>query len=414
MSRRPGVLFVGQNFYHPYYLSLGLRELGWRADVLNWDPNPAAQHHYHGQDFRFEYRGRSDVLRHGAFYARALRRYDVFHFSNAHGLRFGESLHAFASRFGGPGAEIRLLRRLGKKIVYSNNGCLDAVRQSSFARWGPHVVCEDCRWRNEPSVCSDERNAGWGEYRNSLADYQCLMGGNRADFNRDPRVHEVPQFYCMDPDVWSPDLEVPERHRIDLPASTVRIYHAVGDAATRSWGPESRNIKSTHLYVPVVEQLKREGHDCELLFFTDMPNLELRYVQVQADIVVDMLTFGFYGATTRESLMLGKPVVCYLRPAWLEQMRRELPGYVDELPVVSATPETVHDVLADLISNPAKRAEIGRRSREFALKWHSVDVGARRMDEIYRSLLDGTTEPAPRENTEPAPELAAAAPGSIT
>src|SRR4051794_26534675 len=126
-SRRPGVLYVGQAFYHPFYLSRALRELGWRADVLNWDPNPAAQHHYHGQDFTFTYRGHSDALRHGAFFARAAARYDVFHFSNAHGLRFGQALHAFASRFGGAGAEIRLLKRLGKKIVYTNNGCLDGV-----------------------------------------------------------------------------------------------------------------------------------------------------------------------------------------------------------------------------------------------------------------------------------------------
>jgi glycosyltransferase involved in cell wall biosynthesis len=46
-------------------------------------------------------------------------------------------------------------------------------------------------------------------------------------------------------------------------------------------------------------------------------------------------------------------------------------------------------VLVDLISNPDKRREIGRRSREFAVKWHSADAGARRLDTIYRNLLDG-------------------------
>ena len=37
-------------------------------------------------------------------------------------------------------------------------------------------------------VCSDERNLAWGEFRNSVADYQVLMGGNRVDYNLDPRV----------------------------------------------------------------------------------------------------------------------------------------------------------------------------------------------------------------------------------
>ena len=89
-----------------------------------------------------------------------------------------------------------------------------------------------------------------------------------------------------------------------------------------------------------------------------------------------MLTYGFFGATAREAMMLGKPVVCYLRPEWLESMRAEIPDYVDELPVVSATPETVRDVLIDLIEHPEKRAELGRRSREFAVKWHSARAGA--------------------------------------
>ena len=70
-----------------------------------------------------------------------------------------------------------------------------------------------------------------------------------------------------------------------------------------------------------------------------------------------------------------------------EQMRAQIPEYVEELPVVSATPETVRDVLIDLIDHPEKRRQIGRRSREFALRWHSAEAGARRFDEIYSRLL---------------------------
>ena len=107
----------------------------------------------------------------------------------------------------------------------------------------------------------------------------------------------------------------------------------------------------------------------------------------QADIVVDMLTFGWFGANIREGMMLGKPCVCFLRPEWLQSMRKEIPAYVDELPVISATPDTVEYVLRDLIRNPDKRKEIGQRSRAFALKWHSSAAGAKRFMEIYSALL---------------------------
>jgi glycosyltransferase involved in cell wall biosynthesis len=386
----PGsVLFAGQAYYNAWYLSRELRELGWQADVLNWDLNRSSDLFYHGQDFRLEgYDGRLTLARHLAFYCLALSTYDIFHFSNAQGIRFSDRLHDyFAERFG-PGAEIRLLKRLGKKIVYSNNGSLDGVAQSSIQRWEPSP-CTDCQWRDRPDVCSDERNLAWGRFRNSLADYQVNLGGIRLDYNGDPSVHEVPEFYCLDSDVWRPDLTIPPELRLPIPDDTVKIYHAVGNYESRTEVGSRRNDKSTHIYFPLIERLKSEGHDVELLFFTNVPNRDLRYYQAQADIVVSMLSYGFFGATEREAMMLGKPVVCYLRPEWLEQMRAEIPDYVDEVPVVSATPETVHDVLVDLIEDRDKRERIGAAGRRFAAKWHSADAAARRFDSIYRGLLAG-------------------------
>ena len=150
---RPSVLFAGQSYYHAWYLSRELRKLGWRADVLNWDTAPDSQGFYHGQDYAFSYDPRHPnrgVARHLAFYVRSLPRYDVFHFSNMHGLRFGHPLHGWFAKHFHPYAEIELLRRLGKKIVYSNNGCLDGVSQTSFASWGDRPICLDCPWRNRP------------------------------------------------------------------------------------------------------------------------------------------------------------------------------------------------------------------------------------------------------------------------
>ena len=110
-----------------------------------------------------------------------------------------------------------------------------------------------------------------------------------------------------------------------------------------------------------------------------------------------MLTYGFFGATAREAMMLGKPVVCYLGPEWLESMRAEIPDYVDELPIVTATPDTVRDVLTDLIAHPEKRQEIGARGREFAVKWHSSRTAARRFDAIYPGCSPEISEPERRD-----------------
>ena len=40
-----------------------------------------------------------------------------------------------------------------------------------------------------------------------------------------------------------------------------------------------------------------------MVFFSKVPNKEVRFYQVQADIFLDMLTYGFFGATAREAMM---------------------------------------------------------------------------------------------------------------
>lgn len=386
--RSKRVIYVGQSYYHTWYLSRELRACGWKADVLNWNNVPEDQNYFHGHDFAFTGSASTSLWRQFNIYLFYTFKYDIFHFSNAHAMHFGHAIHNAVAQIRLRYDEVRLLKALGKVIVYSNNSCNDGVTKSSFAAWSSPPVCDLCNWNNVPAICSDQINREWAEVRNDLADYQCLFGGNRADYNLAPRVHELPHFYCLDPNVWTPTLHVPDQYKIRNDADEVLLYHAVGNFATRTQ-EGLKNIKSTHVYKPLVEQLQAEGHPVRFVFFDRVPNRELRYYQVQADIFLDMLSFGWFGATGREAMMLGKPVICYLRPSWIEQVRREVPGYVEELPVISATPETVRDILIDLIGNPEKRREIGERSRAFALKWHSSPEAAKTFDRIYSRLLAG-------------------------
>jgi hypothetical protein len=383
------VLFAGQAYYNSWYLSRALRKRGWQADLLNWDCNEASQIYYHGEDIRFRMEDPYPLERDLRFYTAALYDYDLFHFSNAHGICFGFPLQVFFRREWGLHSEIRLLKQFNKKIVYGNNGCLDGVSPSSFSKWGPESVCAICPWHQRPDVCSDARNLAWGKFRNEVADYQCLLGGNRVDHNAAPTVHESPEFYCLDPALWNPELPIPDAYRLAPgPPATVRLYHAVGNKKERT-SAEGVNIKSSHVYLPLVEKLQAEGIPLELIAPMGIPNKEVRFLQMQADIVLEMLTFGWFGANAREAMMLAKPVICFIRPEWLESLRREIPEYAETLPIISATPATVEAVLRDLIANPEKRREIGARSRAFALRWHGMEGAGEKFDQIYTQLLSG-------------------------
>lgn len=387
--KRKRILFFGHSYYHTYYLAKELKKRGWVATTLNFDDKPENALFYHGQDIQFTYGSFWQKLKHLFFYIKALFTYDIFHFCNARGMKMLHDWYPLMNPipFIPMWWDIKLLKKLGKKIVYSNNGCNDGVLKSTFAQWGYFDTCSICNFRDNPRVCSVEWGHEWGQYRNSVADFQVSNGGNRADYNTGPTFHDVPEFYCLDKDLWSPDLMIPSNYMLPLSADTVKVYHAVGNYGSRS--KKSVNPKTTHVYLPLIDKMKAQGYPVELIFVNDVPNEKVKYYQLQADIVVDMLTFGWFGANIREAMMLGKPCICYINPEWLESVRMHIPEYANELPIISATIDTVEDVLKDLVQNKAKREEIGKRSRAFAVKWHASDRAAVVFDAIYSSLLEG-------------------------
>lgn len=451
MASNKSILFVGQAFYNSWYLSRELRKLGWKADLVNTDTNPEFQKLYHGQDFSFSYT-KEDLRFRLDIFIDSLDKYQIFHFANKGGIFFvsdrqspgkwnfvssiinflvntfflGKDLdktYRLLSRYHlitkehsgsfkittlgfwvyrkfisnwllrkfGESWDIKILKLTGKKIGYTNNGCLDGVLKSSFSKWSPINTCKTlCKHYDDSSVCSDHLNAEWGRFRNSVTDYQCLLGGNRADYNLEKNIFESPWIYCLDTKFWNPDILIPSNYLLPFSSEIVKIYHAVGSFENRS-DASNKNIKCTHIYLDLIEKFKKEGLPVELIFFHGVPNKIIRYYQAQSDIVVDMLTFGFFGANIREAMMLGKPTVCYIRPEWLDMMREEIPEYVNELPVVSATPDTVEAILRELISNKGKREEIGRRSREFALKWHGSESAARYFDKFLQLVVNNET-----------------------
>ncbi len=434
MSKNKGVLYVGQCYYNFWYLSRELRKLGWKTELVNTDPN-LSDDFYHGEDVHFLKHPYNSQVKKLEYFLYALSNFEIFHFANKKGLFFisdydgmvNKQPHGFKrfflkfllnklvkKRVGvlfrlfyflGPSFSLKvfkffapafperwdliLLKKFDKKIAYSNNGCNDGVTKESFRKWETTTnesVCSICSWGKDDLVCNDAENNKWGTFRNNICDLQFLIGSNRADYNKSEKIRETPWAYCVDKNLWSPDILIPANYILPFHKDTVKIYHAIGNYETRSQ-LNSKSIKSTHIYLEVIKKLKNEGHNIEIIFFNDVPNKKIKYYQSQADIFVDMLSYGFYGANIREGLMLGKPCVCYLRGEWLDDMRKEVPDYVNEIPVVSANELTIYEVLKDLIVNTNKRKEVGRKSREFAMKWHASDVAAVKFDEIYSKLL---------------------------
>ncbi len=171
-------------------------------------------------------------------------------------------------------------------------------------------------------------------------------------------------------DVVLPGIEV-SRIEPAIPGDRKRpvILHA----------PSSRGRKGTEHVVAACE-----GLDADLEIVEGLRHDEAFERYRNADIVVDQLNAGWYGVFAIECLALGKPVVTFLHD---EAVRRTEEAYGVEVPLRSATSETLREALRPLVADAALRRRIGQASRAYAERLHDVDVIAGQLVELYERVL---------------------------
>lgn len=191
-----------------------------------------------------------------------------------------------------------------------------------------------------------------------------------------------PNQYALDPTAFVPGPKSTANGR----DGAVTVLHA----------PNHRRIKGTDHLIQSVEELRAEGLAVELVLLEGRPNRDVRDALRCADIVAEQFLVG-YGLLAVEAMASGAAVLSNV--GWLPADVRRHRAIV-ELPIVDATPETLTERLRELVLNPAFRAELGARGREYVLRWHTDDAAARTWSEIVDAVWHGT--PVPRESAPPA------------
>jgi glycosyltransferase involved in cell wall biosynthesis len=142
--------------------------------------------------------------------------------------------------------------------------------------------------------------------------------------------------------------------------------------------PSSRARKGTDHVVAACAELDL---DLEIVEGLDHRAAFERYRR--ADIVVDQLNAGWYGVFAIEAMALGKPVVTFLHD---EAVRRTEEAFGIEVPIVSATKETLAAALHPLASSPDERRRLGAASRAYVEQVHDVERVADRLLALYALL----------------------------
>jgi glycosyltransferase involved in cell wall biosynthesis len=175
---------------------------------------------------------------------------------------------------------------------------------------------------------------------------------------------------------WVPDAEVVPPG-IDLDEYTA-VPPMDRDRPVVVHAPSSRRRKGTEHVIAACAQLP-----VELEIVEGLHHDEARRRYELADIVVDQLNAGWYGLFAIEAMALGKPVVTFLHD---EAVRRTEDAFGTPVPIVSATAETLREALRPLISDAARRRELGAASRAYVERIHDIAKNADRLLEIYARL----------------------------
>lgn len=360
---------------HPQQLARTERELGLQSISVAIDRNYID---YSADEILCEANcGRlSREIRRIGLLRRALRDFDIVHYN------FGSTILPQRASAGGSSStglgrlaanlykrllnmrELALLKRAGKAIAVTYQG--DDARQKDF-----------CLANFEISIAHEVGEEYYPAGSDALKRAAIAKFAAYAD-----------RIYTLNPDL----LHV-------LPKSARFLAYAAVDLRQWTTTPPGRSRRLTVLHAPshreakgtdhvlrAVTRLKNEDHlDFNFALVQGLARKDARCMYEKADLVIDQVLAGWYGALAVEVMALGKPVICYIRHQDLKFIPRQMRK---DLPVINASPATLYEVMKQWLTVRKDRlGAAGLAGRAYVEKWHDpLDIAAR-LKKDYEAML---------------------------
>ena len=380
------VLLLHNNYYHFNCLAAGLKRRGWDAVTVSLEsPDSPQRQFFHGEDINlYDSDPTLMTARIRRFFRDIPERFGSVHF---YGMGLSSLFPDLWENVEDPSIvpwDLLELRRHRIVIGYMPSGCHDGGLQSSIQTL-TGGLCNRCVWQLRPDVCSDASSLAWNRKLERLCDWVGLECDHATPERVSDKTVYGPVVTTLDPQRWHPDLVPPEEMRVQRITDEVLVYHAVGNYEARR--QSGRDIKGTGAVMAAVEHLQGEGLPVRLIFAHDIPSTQVRFLQVQADIVIDQLNYGRYGANAREAMMLGRPTICRLTPKQALSLPPLRP--IIEAPLVDAGEDNCVDVLRSLVLDQVAREAIGKKARKFAVAWHGQEACAERYERVIDRIRAG-------------------------
>jgi hypothetical protein len=289
------------------------------------------------------------------------KKYDIFHFN------FGSSLIDFPF-FGLTLLDLPLFRDYGR-IIVTYNGC-DARQKFPTVRRVPFSSChrDDCYH----GICSKS--------------FGILDALKREKIKKFERYADA--MFALNPDLlyflpkkarflpytiasWDSLKAGPEK----IPKDQFRIVHA----------PTNRAAKGSDVIIRALNNLKnRYGNKIDVCIVENIPNAETLKIFQKADLVIDQILIGWYGAVAVECMKLGTPVMAYIR----EEDLRWIPAKMAEdcrNAIIMTSPSSIFEDLCQIVENPRILLEKRETGIEYVHKWHDPVYVAGITRDVYEN-----------------------------
>ncbi|MCC8980667.1 glycosyltransferase [Bradyrhizobium acaciae] len=289
----------------------------------------------------------------------ALVNFDIFHLYNDRGII--EPAGGYGSpRFGIAVREMEIYRRAGKRLYTYAYGADHRTREKTLAL-GKWNFCSECPDPGVYCVCDD---AGGTAMLQVIREHSTAVVAHGLAMELIPGARNLP-YLAVDTKRFSHERSPCQRD------GKLVVGHF----------PNHGYFKGTKYLQDAIQSLQADGHAIELLQLSGKPNHEILEAMRTIDVLVDQLISGAFGLTAVEAMASGCPVICYLHDEVAIADRKACP-------IIEANPETIKEVLRQLVSDRARLSEAGAAGRQYVRKNYSVEALGAHLADLYVATAD--------------------------
>lgn len=152
--------------------------------------------------------------------------------------------------------------------------------------------------------------------------------------------------------------------------------------------PTNKKYKGTQYIINAINRINKKKKIINLILVENVSNEEAIRIYKQADLVIDQLLIGWYGAFSVEAMKLKKPVMCYINEddAQLIDNKQFLNDCLSA--IININISNIEQKLNEVINNRYLLKKHSDLCYNFVEKWHNPDNVAKMVIEDYMEALN--------------------------